>query len=99
MTAGAAGLTVLLTLSLGPGLGDSGLQCPKYCSCMWRRGKEAVVCRDTRFTQIPANIDPNTQVMIVIMMMIVMMIMMKITSTPSPRSGLIIRQLAPNGCD
>ena len=34
-----------------------------------------------------------------IMMMIVMMIMMKITSIPTLRSGLIIRQIAPNGCD
>ena len=43
-------------------LGGRGARCPEYCSCMWRRGKEAVVCRDTRFSQIPASIAPNTQV-------------------------------------
>ena len=53
-------VTVWLLLCLGPGLPVT--QCPEYCSCMWRRGKEAVVCRDTRFSQIPANIAPNTQV-------------------------------------
>lgn len=53
-------VTVWLLLCLGPGLPVT--QCPEYCSCMWRRGKEAVVCRDTRFSQIPASIAPNTQV-------------------------------------
>ena len=63
-----SGLAVVwLCLCLGPSLpGQAGPQCPEYCSCMWRRGKEAVVCRDTRFTQIPANIAPNTQVSIMV---------------------------------
>ena len=43
-------------------LGGRGARCPEYCSCMWRRGKEAVVCRDTRFTEIPDTINTNTQV-------------------------------------
>ena len=52
-----SGLVLVLLL-----LGGRGARCPEYCSCMWRRGKEAVVCRDTRFTEIPHTINTNTQV-------------------------------------
>ena len=39
-----------------------GPGCPRGCSCMWRKGKETVICRDAAFTEIPGIINTNTQV-------------------------------------
>ena len=40
----------------------AGPECPQRCSCMWRKGKETVICRDGTFSEIPRLINTNTQV-------------------------------------
>ena len=37
--------------------------CPKKCSCMWKKGKETVLCHNTQMTELPKEMDPSTQVL------------------------------------
>lgn len=52
------------TLSLSP---ESGMilssNCPEYCACKWKKGKETVTCgAEAKFQKIPKIKDPGTQV-------------------------------------
>ena len=54
-----SGLMMLFLVSLAPPAAPS---CPRSCSCMWRKGKETVICRGGSFTELPSLVNSNTQV-------------------------------------
>ena len=55
-----SGLLVLLLLLSAAA--PSAPSCPRFCSCMWRKGKETVICRAGSFTSLPRLLNSNTQV-------------------------------------
>ena len=54
------------TLSLSIGETVGGLlssNCPEFCACKWKKGKETVTCGlEAQFKEIPKIKDPGTQV-------------------------------------
>jgi hypothetical protein len=53
-------LLLLLLLHLLP-LASS--LCPDNCSCMWKKGKETVICQNTQFSELPDMMESGTQVL------------------------------------
>lgn len=52
-------LFLLIWLSLGTAIDD----CPSFCTCKWKDGKETTECQAQGLTDIPAGIHPGTQVL------------------------------------
>ena len=50
-------LLLLLILPLASAL------CPDSCSCIWKKGKQTVICQNTQFTDLPDMLDMGTQVL------------------------------------
>lgn len=38
-------------------------QCPKFCDCKWKNGKDSVFCINSNLTKIPTSLDHGTQVL------------------------------------
>ena len=41
--------------------------CPSFCECKWKKGKETVECVNASLTAVPAGLDADTQVIIQIL--------------------------------
>lgn len=50
----------MLVLLLPPLL---GADCPFYCDCKWKNGKEAIICSNVNISNIPSRLDHGTQVL------------------------------------
>ncbi|KAK6636090.1 hypothetical protein RUM43_009742 [Polyplax serrata] len=37
--------------------------CPRYCECKWKSGKESVLCANANMTEIPRHLDSGTQLL------------------------------------
>lgn len=37
--------------------------CPHYCDCKWKNGKETIMCMNFNITKIPYRLDAGTQVL------------------------------------
>lgn len=40
-----------------------GADCPQFCDCKWKNGKEAIICSNTNFTNVPDSVDHGTQML------------------------------------
>lgn len=38
-------------------------ECPYYCDCKWKNGKETIICMNINITKIPYRLDTGTQVL------------------------------------
>lgn len=56
----ASSLVWLVVVLLPPLL---GADCPFYCDCKWKNGKEAIICNNANITDIPKKLDNGTQVL------------------------------------
>lgn len=41
----------------------TGAECPYYCDCKWKNGKETIMCMNINITKIPYRLDTGTQVL------------------------------------
>lgn len=52
-------LTMMFFLNVIKITGD----CPRYCECKWKSGKESVLCTNANMTEIPKHLDSGTQLL------------------------------------
>ncbi|EEB18764.1 leucine-rich repeat-containing protein 24 precursor, putative [Pediculus humanus corporis] len=51
--------TMMFLLNVIKTTGD----CPRYCECKWKSGKESVLCTNANMTEIPKQLDSGTQLL------------------------------------
>lgn len=52
-------ITMMFVLNALKTAGD----CPRYCECKWKSGKESVICVSVNITEIPKYLDSGTQLL------------------------------------
>lgn len=57
-------LFVMLLIDIVPQIkGATAAECPYYCDCKWKNGKETIMCMNINITKIPYRLDTGTQVL------------------------------------